>query len=387
MAPSTKATYRETKSMMNGAPPMPAGSALRSFRTDVLRDLARRALEQGWDAYRTGGGHVRLVNPTSGAMVELSTTANGRAHGQENVRQALMRAGVDLRSKAERRRDERARARLTSPRTTQETTPMMADPIPAEQAPEPATTAEPTTTTTTTDDDPPVRPFARLDEKKLTIGDREVLTWRTAGGQAWAMVAAPGGTPYSAGRKGFSAQEAQGGMAEVMRRVHGYIERGEVPHAGRGGSRYDASGAQRPRGGITVRQATPDELERAFGPTNGANGYPTTTADQATPRTAAQSEVPSAGPDPSSAGPAVPPAGQDDEVWVSARPDPAAYPIAHNLDLLDRRVGPAIEALEAAGKTDAAALIRAELATTPAEAELLRLYRELMDRPGRAGRS
>lgn len=52
------------------------------------------------------------------------------------------------------------------------------------------------------------------------------------------------------------------------------------------------------------------------------------------------------------------------------------YPIASALDNLERVVGPAILALEWVGKNDAAALLRSELAMTPAEVELLALYRE-----------
>jgi hypothetical protein len=63
--------------------------------------------------------------------------------------------------------------------------------------------------------------------------------------------------------------------------------------------------------------------------------------------------------------------------WRAVGVDQAEFPLAAALDHLQASVAPALEALEAAGKVDAAALIRAEVATTPVEAELLRLWRRV----------
>lgn len=356
--PSYREDDRPVEARTHAPSPLPSISVLRSFRSDTLRDLARRALAQGWDAYRTGGGHVRLVSPT-GQMVEMSTSAAGNGHDQRNVRLAFARAGLDLRPKAERRRERIAARR--------------ARPIPQEV---PVTTDAPRPPA----DDP--TPFARISETRETIGGRQVLFWRTANGVAWALVAPPGGTPHAAGRKGFSDQG--GDEASVRRRVVAYIERGEVPHPGRGGKRAPSP--------VVVRQATPGELERAFGPDarpNGAAGHPSPAPDHTTPApapapalvtgptpeapAAPAGRAPTAGPDAQPL-PSTPPS-TDDAVAVRASARLQVYPIAAALDDLDRRVGPAIDALEAAGKVDAAALVRAELAMTPAEVELLALYR------------
>jgi hypothetical protein len=61
--------------------------------------------------------------------------------------------------------------------------------------------------------------------------------------------------------------------------------------------------------------------------------------------------------------------------WHAVAVDPEEFPLAAALDDLDAKVMPALAALEAAGKIDAAGLLRAELDMTPVEAELLRLWR------------
>lgn len=77
---------------------------LRAFRSDELRDLTRLALHQGWDVYRRSGGHVSAVNPSTGAQVVLSVTGYVTGHTLASKRHEFARAGLDLRSKAERRR-------------------------------------------------------------------------------------------------------------------------------------------------------------------------------------------------------------------------------------------------------------------------------------------
>lgn len=68
---------------------------IRSIRSDKLRDLTLEALEAGFDAYMSGGGHIRLVNPTNGRAVWISTTSNGAARAYQNTRAALRRAGLE----------------------------------------------------------------------------------------------------------------------------------------------------------------------------------------------------------------------------------------------------------------------------------------------------
>lgn len=356
-------SYRETKAMHSAPAPLTTTSVLRSFRSDVLRDLARRALDQGWDAYPTGGGHLRLVNPANGGMVEMSTSAGGSRYGhdQRNVRVALARAGLDLRPKADRRRDRIAAGRRRAAREHPiEEVPMMTTPAPkAEPTPTPAAKA-------------PSDPFARVpgSQRSLEIDGRKVQTWKAKNGGAWALVGAPDGSSVrQPGNKGFS--DRHGDEAEVMRRVREYIASGAVPEH-----------RQRRAGPVDRHQATPEEIA-SFGHKNGAGGpaVPNVGAGGRRP-TAAElpAPVPTAGPD-SPAAPTIPPSVAPEAVWASVRVDPADYPIAASLANLARQVGPAIEALEAAGKVDAAALVRAELAQTPAEAELMRLWVEVTERP------
>jgi len=64
--------------------------------------------------------------------------------------------------------------------------------------------------------------------------------------------------------------------------------------------------------------------------------------------------------------------------WHVVHATPGEYPMAAALDALDASLAPALAALEAAGKTDAADLIRAEVSRTPLESELLALYRRVL---------
>ena len=67
----------------------------RSMRNDQLRDLALGAVDAGFDGYIAGSGHLRLVNPTTGASVWLSLTSNGLGRVYKNARAAFKRAGFD----------------------------------------------------------------------------------------------------------------------------------------------------------------------------------------------------------------------------------------------------------------------------------------------------
>ena len=66
-----------------------------------------------------------------------------------------------------------------------------------------------------------------------------------------------------------------------------------------------------------------------------------------------------------------------DTSWRAVAVAQAEFPLASALDHLHASVAPALEALEAAGKVDAAGLLRSELALTPTEQELLRLWRRV----------
>jgi hypothetical protein len=64
--------------------------------------------------------------------------------------------------------------------------------------------------------------------------------------------------------------------------------------------------------------------------------------------------------------------------WHVVQANPEDYPHAAALDRLDASLAPALAALEAAGKADAAGLLRAEVTRSEVEEELLALYRRVM---------
>lgn len=174
-----------------------------------------------------------------------------------------------------------------------------------------------------------------------------------ADGQLWGWIADP---RVKGGRRAFVS--TKGDRAEVIARATEVVEgRGPAPKVVR---RRKASGAATPTNPetpATTPETAPSDPEPVIGdrhapePTERRNGGPR----------------PSGG------------------VWAAAYVDPADYPVARALDELDRLVVPAIEALRAAGKADAAELVKAELGRTPAEEELLRLYQEVMSRPRLGG--
>jgi DNA-binding NarL/FixJ family response regulator len=91
--------------------------SLRAFRSPDYRDLVAEAQSQGWDVYRTGSDHVAVVNPATGARVILTTTGStSSGHALGNVRAQLVRAGLDLRSKTERRLERRKHKEQAMPK-------------------------------------------------------------------------------------------------------------------------------------------------------------------------------------------------------------------------------------------------------------------------------
>lgn len=298
---------------------------IRGFRSDAFKALAREAFHQGWDLFARPGGHIDAVSP-SGAIVQMSLTAHTGGPVLDQKRREFERAGLDLRSKVARRRDDRIAARHQAP---------------IDEAPAPRT-EEPLMTDETTAPEASEAPFARVpgSEVRETIGDRQVLTYLTANGMVWALVSRPGGSPHGDGRKGFSRKD--GDQAAIMAEVRAWLDNG-APSAGHRARRSDRTRYEGPLTNGHATQAQVDEV-------------PVVPVYEVV----APAPTPAQGPS-----------------WRAVGIDPADYPIAVALAALDEAVGPAIAALEAAGKGEAADLIRAEVATTPAETELLTLFREV----------
>jgi hypothetical protein len=279
---------------------------LRAFRSSDLRDLTRLAIDQGWDAAITGGGHVRVVNPTNGRRVILSASSAANAHGLGNARAAFRRAGLALGDR-----------------------PQHAPPIPEEV---------PTMTTDTTGVDAGLarntqrlHPEARkaggayalkAPKQPVAIAGHRVLIGERTDGNWVAEMAWPA---MKSGRRQWMSEK---GRDVLVARITRDLETG---HLSRPGGLVEAA------------------------PVPGAEVIPPTSAPALHPFVAER----------------IPEAVKRTNGAATAE----AFPIASGLAALHATVAPTLAALEAAGKADAAALLRGELALTPAEAELLGLWR------------
>jgi hypothetical protein len=81
----TGVTYSARTAPMPGVP---------AFRSDRFRALAARAIEQGWTATRTSGGHVRIER--GGFSFIVSATSSGQGRAWKNARALARRMGVDV---------------------------------------------------------------------------------------------------------------------------------------------------------------------------------------------------------------------------------------------------------------------------------------------------
>lgn len=267
---------------------------LRAVRSDQLRGLVRRAVDQGWDLYANGGGHLAAVNPTNGARVVLSMTTNGTGHALGNTRQAFARAGLDLRPKAERRRALRQEARPMQVHDVTPTAPAPVTPLETE-APNPRAGQG----------GKAGGKFARSGPtERLDVGGYLVRAWPRADG-TW--VAETPDLSKSRRLRSWYGQDRDQLLARV---AEGIAE-------------------------------DPPRLVPA--------------ADEVHVTTA-----------------------QGLAADMAATPEPVEYPLAAALDALDAALAPGLAALVAAGRTDAAELVRAELTRSPLEDELLRLFRRVM---------
>jgi hypothetical protein len=68
---------------------------IRGIRSDRIKSLARRALDQGWDVSMTGGGHVRLAKGSQ-VIIASGSAETGSGHGWGNLRAQARRSGLDV---------------------------------------------------------------------------------------------------------------------------------------------------------------------------------------------------------------------------------------------------------------------------------------------------
>src|SRR5262245_60381473 len=68
-------------------------SIVRGIRSERIRSLARRAIEQGWDVDLTGSGHLRL---SKGSQVIIGSGTGDRGRGYANLRAEAKRRGMDV---------------------------------------------------------------------------------------------------------------------------------------------------------------------------------------------------------------------------------------------------------------------------------------------------
>lgn len=263
-------------------------SVLRAFRADEFRELARMALAQGWEVYPEHGGHVAAVCPTTGRLVRLSVTAYA-AHGVlEAKRREFAQAGLDLRSKAERRRAHRQEARMHVHLVQGSGVP-----------PVTATAAHPFL------DSGETRPDSRGRRRRVcACGAVQNAPQHRVQPVAAVQVPLPEPEPEPVPPPAPDPEP----------------EPEPVPEP-------DAVVTVWPNGSATVEEGRLDRVQAA---------------------------------------------------WHVVRAEPGEYPLAEALDHLDTALAPGLAALEAAGRQDAAELVRAELVRTPLEEELLALYRRVM---------
>lgn len=69
---------------------------VKGIRSGRQRALVEAALAAGWTARVDGDSHIRLVPPTGGRGVTISTTANDQGRQYLNARAALRKEGLDV---------------------------------------------------------------------------------------------------------------------------------------------------------------------------------------------------------------------------------------------------------------------------------------------------
>jgi len=269
-------------------------SVLRAFRAPEYRDLARMALDQGWDVTHLRGRHVRATNPTTGARVDLSATAYTTHGNLAAKRREFAQAGLDLESRRRHR---------------QEASMAMTEPTPTPERARPPIIVDPPRST------PAGGKYARTSVEELTIQGATVQVSHRADGVFQAYTRDLG---YKSHRRAWQGRDRDALVARIT------TDLAESPPL------------------LDLDAATDERLDAAVGAITDKPARPNGRGD-----------------------------------WHVVQVSAGDYPLAEALDRLDMAMAPALEALEAAGKTDAAGLLRGELDRSPMEAELLALYRRV----------
>jgi hypothetical protein len=344
-------------------------------------------MAQGFTIELNGSGHPVLVSP-DGNRVWMSSTKADSYHVVANVKAALRHAGWRDPAHSQRKR-------MAPPVVARSLAPSAQPALSIVRA----THDEPGSTGETTMQEPrptdPMQPiraahefapkptarraggaFAYVSGETVTVLGHEVKLRERADGDWFAMLT---DHRYASGRKSFS--ERGGGKAGLLVKVERYLSEhpgGVAPDRSRKTAAEIGHQGGKPKHTPADHQLAAHVIAEHLPP------KPATTAETpaSAPKTAAE---PTAAPKPSNQAPKANGAAVADpaafSTWAAVKIIDAEYPIAAALAELDRQVAPAIEALQAAGKTEAAELVRDELAKTPAEAELVRLWNELHNRP------
>jgi hypothetical protein len=306
---------------------MTAPAIARLFRSPELRGLAALAAAQGWDIYKRDGGHVSAVNPRNGAQVLMSGTGYVTHGTLAAKRQEFARAGLDLewsRKAARAARRHRQEARMQ---------------VHALDRPDPA-------------------PITAQDTVEVA---RKAGAHQSAGGR-FAMV----GDLESLDVGGFAVKlghRADGTWMAYTRDLALRARRRTWYNRDRDALLAHMAEDVVARPPLLEAPEPEPEIEAAWAGLDEHLDPPT----------------PEPGTDP---GPAAGTgSGRLDRAagaWHVAHVEAGEYPLAEGLDALDQAMAPALAALDAAGKSDAAALLRGELTRSPVEAELLALWRRVM---------
>lgn len=353
-----------------------ASSIVRGIRSDAIRDLARRAIAQGFDAGLSGRGHIRLVPPDGGKPVYMSATSNaGDWHELKRARADLIRVGFDPYF------DPRRTRRLARHEPDVDRV--------ADELMRPVVEAEPMASTPPT---PPERPKAVVGpehhsyrtgktvfvtDETTTIAGVDVRIRARADGSLVGWTPPYGDMPsrlrtWSVSRGRVSKSEPDRTPGEQRAELYAKVEQWVA----------DGKPAKKAVPGRGPRPKSGGQEDRV--PTNGH--VDELAASPAIDKPAPPSEVMTALTTPTptpirTAEPAEEDAGAHPVSWLTVRIEEAEYPLARALAELVDSVVPAIQALERSGRKAAADLLVESVEMSPAERELAMLWADIHGKP------
>lgn len=362
-----------------------AHSTLRGIRADGIRDLARRALAQGFDIGLSGSGHLRLVPPDGGRPVYMSASSTaGDWHELKRARANLIRVGFDPYF------DARARRRAARESIVETVADDMMRPGPLK----PISREKPMNAA------PPPNPHGRsgveharykdgasvfVTDDVVTIAGQQVRLRRQANGRlaAWTPPEAPIGERKSwsaspTANRGHTRRTPEDQRRAIAEKVVEWV----------------AAGRPAAKPVEHYQQAKSGAKEQTSVPTNGHVDAPdredvaTEAALLATGHHRAQPKPTTVAAALATPTPIRPSAGAADEPqedaavrWLTVRVEEAEYPLARALAELVDSVVPAIAALEKSGRKAAADLLVESVEMSPAERELAALWADIHGKP------